>query len=300
MRILSKDQFSFLFGKHTGEPFYVEPGEIFSVETRDCFEDRIKKPNDLENREIFNFIMSHRNPVTGPIYIKGAEPGDVIKVNLKEIKLADQVVTCIGDAIDEDPHRIFPVCKALIYKVHEGKIMINKNISLPINPLVGTIGTAPKEECISSEKQGNFGGNMDCEDIKIDSTLWLPVFIEGALLSLGDVHALQGDGEVGMPFEVAATVILSVDIVKGYSKNMKWPRVENVENIATIVSDKTFEKAAVESHREMMHWLKEEYGCNDEDAFTLLNMVAHPRVCQFVCPQVTVRCVLPKKFLPKK
>jgi len=299
MRILNKNQFSFLFGKRTGEPFYVEQGEVFSVETRDCFEDRIKKPNDLEDSEIFDFIMSHRNPVTGPIYIKGAEPGDVIKVNLKEIKLANQVVTCIGDAVDEDPHRIFPESKALIYKVHEGKIMINKNILLPINPLVGTIGTAPKEEYISSEKQGNFGGNMDCEDIKIGSTLWLPVFVKGALLALGDVHALQGDGEVGMPFEAASTVTLSVDIERNRFKNMKWPRVENKENIATIVSSKTFEKAAVESHREMMYWLQEEYNFNEAEAFTLLNVVAHPRVCQFVCPQVTVRCVLPKKYLPK-
>jgi amidase len=300
MRILNKDRFSYLFGENTGEPFYVKTGETFSVETQDCFGDRIKKPNDLENREIFDFIMSHRNPVTGPIYIEGAEPGDIIKVNLKEIKLANQVVTCIGSAIDVDPHRIFPVCKALIYKVNDGKIMINKNTSLPIDPLVGTIGTAPKEECISSIKQGNFGGNMDCEDVKIGSTVWLPVFVKGALLGLGDVHALQGDGEIGMPFEVASTIKLSIDINHNRFKGIKWPRVENKENIVTIVSSNTFEKAAVESHREMMDWLQEEYNFNEVDAFTLLNMVAHPRACQIVCPEVTVRCVLPKKYLPKK
>lgn len=300
MRLLNKDRFSYFFGKDTGELFYVEPGEIFSVETRDCYVDKIKKPDDLENSEIFDFIMSHQNPVSGPIYIKGAEPGDVIKVHLKEIKLANQVTTCIGAAMGEDPHRIFPICKALIYEVYEGKIMMNRDISLPIDPLVGTIGVAPKHECISSEKQGNFGGNIDCQDVKIGSTLWLPVFIEGALLSLGDVHALQGDGEVGTPFEAAATVTLSVDIVKGYSKNMKWPRVENEKNIATIVSSKTFEKAAIEAHREMMYWLQEEYNFNEVDAYVFLNMVAHTRVCQFVCQQVTVRCVLPKKFLPQK
>lgn len=299
MRILNRNQFSYYFGKNIGEPFHVKPGETFSVETLDCMENKIKKPCDLENREIFNFIMSYRNPVTGPVYIEGAEPGDAIKIHLKNIKLADQVVTCIGDAIECDPHRIFPMSKALIYKVYEGKIMINKDISLPINPLVGTIGVAPKGECINSRKQGNFGGNMDCADVKMGSTLWLPVFNEGALLSLGDVHAIQGDGEIGMPFEAAATITLSVDIVKNPSKNMKWPRVENIENIATIVSDKTFEKAAIASNREMMYWLQEEYGFNEIDAFTFLSTISHVKACQLPEAQATVRCVVSKKYLPK-
>ena len=140
---------------------------------------------------------------------------------------------------------------------------------------------------------------MDCADVKMGSTLWLPVFNEGALLSLGDVHAIQGDGEIGMPFEAAATITLSVDIVKNPSKNMKWPRVENIENIATIVSDKTFEKAAIASNREMMYWLQEEYGFNEIDAFTFLSTISHVKACQLPEAQATVRCVVSKKYLPK-
>ncbi len=299
MRIVNRNQFSYYFGKETGEPFYIKSGEEFSVETRDCFEDKIKQPEDLENPEIFEFIMSNRNPITGPIFIEGSEPGDTLQIHIKDIALANRVLTLIGWDVEEDPHRIFPQKKALFYEVLDGKIAINKNISLAIDPLVGTIGVAPKGECIKSEKQGNFGGNMDCSEVKIGSTLWLPVFVEGGLLGLGDVHAIQADGEVGMPFEVSATVVLSVDLIKGRKKSMKWPRAESSDNISTIVSDKTFEKAAFEAHREMMHWLQEDYRWNNEDIFTLLNMVAHPRVCQFVCPSVTVRCSLSKKYLPQ-
>jgi acetamidase/formamidase len=114
---------------------------------------------------------------------------------------------------------------------------------------------------------------------------------------MGDIHAAQADGEVGMPFETASTVVLSVDLVKNRPESMKWPRVETRDHRVTIAVDKTFEAAAVESQREMMRWLQEDYGWSNEDIFIFLNMVADPRVCQFVCPSVSVRCCLPKRYI---
>jgi amidase len=298
MRILGKDRLSYYFGEDTGEPFYVQPGEIFGIESKDCFEEVLQKPEDLENPTTFDFVINHRCPVTGPVYVKNAEKGDLLRVDIKEINIADKVVTCIGPEMEEDPHRLFPKNRAIFYEVKDNMIAINEDLVITIKPMVGTIGVAPKDERLLSFKQGKHGGNMDCSEVRAGSSLYLPVFVEGGLLALGDIHAIQADGEVGMPFEVSGTVVLSVDLIKERPATMHWPRLENDKYRITLVSEKTFEVAAIESQREMLRWLREDYGWNNEDIFIFLTMVADPRVCQFACPLVTVRCVLPKKYLP--
>jgi acetamidase/formamidase len=164
--------------------------------------------------------------------------------------------------------------------------------------MIGTIGTAPEREGLSALTLGRHGGNIDSPDICAGNTLFLPVFKEGALLHLGDVHAIQGDGEINAaPVEVPAECTLTVDVIKG--KSITWPRIESPEYIITIGISKPLDDALKIATKEMVFWLKEEYGFDIWDASLLITSLAKVRVCGVGNPLISVTINFPKKYLIK-
>jgi amidase len=282
----------------------IPPGETVVVETEDAFAGKIKSESDLPTEKV---EMPYANPVTGPIYVEGAAKGDVLTVEIKDIRpRSSQGATCLipgfGGLTGTASTRL--LCENLpaftkVCPIKGGEIHFGERVVLPYQPMIGTIGTAPELEAISSMTPGSHGGNMDCPDVCIGNRLLLPVFVEGGLLFMGDVHAVQGDGEVcGVAVEIPAEITATVGVVKG--RKIAWPRIESSGEIMAIGSAKPMEDAARIAFTELILWLERDYGFDRLEAYMLCTQVAKVRLAQMVDPLYTVVAKFPKKYLPKK
>jgi len=309
MRRLTKDKFSYVFSPFVEPAYTVKPGETFIVETMDWTSDRLKTEADLPKlleSPVLKGSQPLMNPITGPIYIEGAKPGDVLVVDIKDIKVAETGSVMVLPGYGLLPYD-FKEPKARIVPIRDGKVIFSDKISFPIKPFPGTIGTAPEREAISTFYNGHYGGNMDCADLTIGSRLYLPVFTKGALFGLGDVHASQGDGELITAVEVAAEVALTLNLIKG--KPITRPRFETAELMGVIVGYRPFIEGMQIALRELINWLGD-YGLTPEEAYMLCAM-SHTftvRVCQMyqiTFPQFppypcALRVAISKDVLPKK
>ncbi|MBS7645784.1 acetamidase/formamidase family protein, partial [Candidatus Bathyarchaeota archaeon] len=244
------------------------------------------------------------NPLTGPIRVKGAERGDTLIVDIKRIRSTiGQGATYIAPStryissipllrlLDVELPHMTRICP-----IKGRKVYFSDKIMLPFKPMIGTIGVAPEFEAVSSRFPGPHGGNMDIPDIGIGSRLHLPVYVEGALLYLGDVHAAQGEGESpsGVAIEMPAEVTLTVDVIK--DKVVTWPRLETSKYIGTIVAtgtNRTLEDAVKTAFIELVFWLEKEYGFNRWDAYQLCTQVSKVRLGNLW----TVSVEFPKRYL---
>jgi len=278
----------------------VGPGEAVQIDTFDCFGDIIRPGKDLaealkEGVEVFH------NVATGPVYIEGAEPGDTLVVEILEFELPGLGATttipgfgALEGWLTETP--------ALTWfsEIEDGKATFRLGDSRPvridIHPFVGTIGVAPASESIPTTTPGRHGGNMDVPDVCKGNTLKLPVAVKGALFSLGDVHAVQGDGEIcGTAVEVPAVVTVRFGLEKG--RKIEWPRIESPDEVITVCSAKPLEDAARLAFREMIKWLETDYAVDQYDAYMLLSLTATARIAQIVDPLYTVVVKLQNKYL---
>ncbi|UCH57101.1 MAG: acetamidase/formamidase family protein, partial [Candidatus Bathyarchaeota archaeon] len=241
------------------------------------------------------------NPVTGPLEVEGAEPGDTLVVEILDIEMPGQGTIAIFPGFGSlegwlnlmEPRR--KTCEIedekIIYPTDDGR-----TLEIPADPFVGTIGVSPEVEAITSLSPGRHGGNMDCPDIRPGNRLLLPVFRPGALFKLGDVHAVQGDGEIcGVAIEIDAVVTLRFALEK--DRLINWPRIESPGEIMTVGSARPLEDAARQAFREMVDWMASDYGWVKEDAYMFLSLVAKARIAQLVDPLYTVVAKLPKRYL---
>jgi acetamidase/formamidase len=171
---------------------------------------------------------------------------------------------------------------------------------IPMAPFLGCLGVAPgASEARSTVVPGDFGGNMDCPEVKAGNTVILPVRVKGAMLSFGDGHYAMGDGEItGTAVEGAMDVELVVDLVKG--KAPAWPRIENAEWIMTVGAGRPLEDAARVAFKEMVGWVKELTGLADLDAYQFVSQAARAPIVQLVDPEYTVLVKVEKKRLPAR
>lgn len=245
------------------------------------------------------------NPVSGPIFVERAQNGDTLAVHIGEIKIPErgwsgfrpEWVYWDTRGIKQ-PSPTVKICKIkngmVQYPLKDGSV-----IEMAARPFIGTIGTAPLTEGIIAMNAGRHGGNMDCNDVCEGNTLFLPVFVEGGLLHLGDVHAIQGDGELnGAPVEVSSQCRLSVDVLKG--KTISCPRLETSTSIMTIGIGRPVDEALKMASAEMVEWLCHDYGFDIWDASHLQSLVANARICAAGDLDKCVALVLPKKYLRKK
>jgi len=240
------------------------------------------------------------NPVTGPIYIEGAEPGDTLAVKIMDIELPEwggsSIIPGFG-ALEGWLNQMEPRTKIsyikdgkITYKTDHGKV-----IEFDADPFIGTIGVSPAYEAIQTLAPGPHGGNMDCPDIRPGNTLYLPVTQKGALFGLGDVHAAQGDGEIcGTAVEIHAAVTVEFKVIK---KTIAWPRVESEDMIMTVCSARPLEDAARLAYRELINWMVTDYGWDRDDAYMFLSLAMKSRIAQIVDPLYTVVAKINKTLL---
>ena len=266
-------------------------GDTMCFETLDCFGCQLKSEDQL----LGGLDWSNINPATGPLFVEGAEPGDVLKVEILKIQLDDHGVMVDGPgsgvtgvAVTSESTKILPVS--------DGMVKFNEKLSFPICPMIGVIGTAPAEEGVDTGTPGPHGGNMDCTRIGEGATLYLPVNVEGALLAMGDLHALMGDGEVEVcGVEIAGAVTVRVTVLKNCA--LPTPFLVNKEAAMAIFSAESLDDAAVGATMSMHSFLMKELHMNEHEAGMLLSVVGNLRICQIVDPEKTCRMELPLSIM---
>jgi acetamidase/formamidase len=166
--------------------------------------------------------------------------------------------------------------------------------------MLGRLAVAPSgAEAFGGLWPGNFGGNMDSSDAREGTTVYLPVFHDGALFYFGDVHALQGDGEIiGSGLETTADVTLQFDLIKG--RRIRWPRMEDADDIMVAGSVRPLVDAFRIAQVELIEWLVEDYGFDRMEAYQVVSQAGHSRIANVVDPNYTVMAKFPKKLLPPK
>lgn len=281
----------------------IKPGETIVLEVEDACSGQIKRVGDQRDRG----EIPYGNPVVGPIYVEGASVGDTLSISIKEVKPMTGKGTTYLSEFNELYVAGIPLLKFLgvslpykskICEIRDGRVYFNRDLALPYQPMIGTIGVAPnlEEESISSAVlPGRHGGNMDLPDVCPGSILYLPVFHDGALLYVGDAHAVQGEGEIsGTAVEMPAEVEIEMSLIEGESVNC--PRIETegeVMFVATTSGVGTLEDAIRTAYFELIIWMEEEYGLNRFDGLMLCSQVGRIRVGNLW----TVAAKIGKKYL---
>jgi amidase len=280
---------------HTADPqnkpvLSIKSGDTVIFDCKDAFNQAIQHSTDLPDK----LYMDHVNPATGPVYVEGALPGDTLEVHIKKIKLAKQGSCCIipnfGYLADQ-----FPTGWTRIIPIKDGYAEFANNIHIPISPFPGTIIVAPAMGSFSTLTPNTYGGNMDSKACQEGTIVYLPVFVEGACFAVGDVHAVQGDGEVcGTAVEIDAKV--TIQLVVNKEKKITRPHYETEEAYMTTAWADTLDEAAKLALEDMITWLVEEKHMDRYDAYALCSCAVDLRISQVVDITPGVRAVLPKNI----
>jgi len=269
----------------------VVSGTTLTIETYDCFQNQIRS----NETEINSIDWNQINPATGPIFVETAQPGDILSVKIEKIELGDEGVMTVGPDLGVMGHRLDKF-EAKMIPIQNGKAIFNEKIEIPLNPMIGVIGVAPEGDPVSCGTPGHHGGNMDTKLITEGATLYFPVFTEGALFGLGDLHAAMGDGEVGVSgIEIPAKVTVTLNVIKGHS--LKNPLLISDEGIATIVSAPTLDEAAKTAVEEMIDLLLPHTDLTLNHLTMLMSAVGQSQISQIVDPLLTSRFFVPKWIL---
>lgn len=296
MKIIKEHVFYSFTGNNAPAMTVDAPAQI-DFETMDCFGNQLRNPEDVMEEIDWDRI----NPATGPVFVNGAEPGDTLKVTINSIKLNEKGTVCclaeegtLGDRIEGSHTRVVQVSDGMVhYMTGNGK-----QIDIPLKPMIGVIGVAPADGLdINTGTPGKHGGNMDTTMIGEGAVLYFPVAVEGALFGFGDLHAVMGDGEIGVSgLEIPADVNVTLEVIKG--KAPEYPVLETADDFAVIVSKGTVDQACQRATELMQEMLQERTDLPFEDIVMLMSLVGNLQVCQIVDPEKTVRFVFPKKYIP--
>ena len=306
--ITEKEQgkYHYVYGPYANPVIHVEPGAVITVETHDAFEGKIKKTTDKPSK-ILNF--PYLNPQNGPIYVEGAKKGDTLAVYIKSIKPRGKQpvgTTClipdfgglVGTADTAMLNSPLPEkVKKLV--IDKKGVHWSKKLTLPYEPFIGTIGTSPEIEAITSLQPDYYGGNMDVPDVATDTVIYLPINKDGAYLYLGDCHAAQGDGELcGVAIEHPTTTTIQVDLIK------KWkisnPRLENDRFYMSIGSGRPMEDATRRAYKDLINWMVSDWGYDKLEAYFLLTQCGRVRLGNMVDPKYSIGASISKDIISKR
>lgn len=288
MTILEKSQYQYTFDPLARPAARAVSGEAVVFRTRDCYEDQINE----DGKDFARLDMRRGNPATGPLYVEGARPGDTLKIEILDIACGDHGCMCLRPGAGifevEGSHcRVFPL--------ENGTVDLD-GLSLPLRPMIGVIGTAPASS-MDTHTPGEHGGNLDVRELGTGSVLFLPVAVPGALLSLGDLHALQGDGESAIcGMEVSGEVTLRATVVPGWSE-LPTPFLVTEDAVFTLAADESLDVCSVAAARKMHRFLMGTCGLSDARAAMLLSLAGQLRISQVVNPRKGCRMEFPRSLL---
>ncbi|GJQ21810.1 MAG: amidase [Bacteroidia bacterium] len=302
-----KEDLRFTFGGHP-PVMTLKPGTTLETWTEDCYDGAVKSPTEIPTQVA---PLGRDNPQTGPFYIEGAEPGDILVVHILDLSPAkDHGISShypgFGALTGTEYTALltpFLPEKLWWYEVDRKRNVVRTTmgshvVEIPMSPFLGGIGIAPQRgEVRWTVTPEAFGGNMDYWEIKKGATVYLPIHVSGALLQFGDGHLAQGEGEIiGTAVESSLNVRLKVDVIKG--RTIAWPRVENDEYLMATGSYRPLEDAVRIAYKELIDWLVTDYGLDRMDAYQLCSQVGVLDIAQVVDPNYTAVAKIHKKYLP--
>jgi len=289
--LISKNRSIYAMDKAHDPVLYADSGSTVIFETIDAFGGQITEPGQT----LQNLNWEQVNPATGPLYVRDAMPGDVMRIDILDIEVHPLgIMAAIPGAGLFAGEKFSPTIKFV--PLHGGYAQISDKLKVPLKPMIGVIGVAPSGEPEPCGVPGSHGGNMDNARLQKGTTLYLPVFVPGALLAVGDLHALQGDGEVMVTgIECGGTVTLRVSVLKGES--IVNPRHEDEEYFYTIASHVDLLQAVRQAAADMRQIVMQELGLSFEEAGMLISAVGDAQICQVVDPKLTARFAMPRAIL---
>jgi len=266
MRVLSKQRAVYEIGPKTVAAYTVDLGEIFVVETRDAMDGQIPADGTC----VAQVDASRANPMTGPIQIRGLEPGQTAAVHILDLTVDD------AGWMSSSP-------TGLINPVRDGYVEFLPGVRLPLSPMAGVIGLAPPTGSYTGKDVGPYGGNYDNKLVGAGATVFMRAHVPGGNLVLGDVHALQADGECsGTGVEIGARFTLRVDAIeKGLSP---WPYILRDGVLSTLGAAEELRQACDIATREMSRIVAAASGLDETVSRMFLSLMADVHVGQFVCP----------------
>lgn len=256
-----------------------------------------------------NPVSPGGNPQTGPFYIEGAEPGDTLAVHLDRLvpnRSYGYTATVVAPNV-VDPWYVRKLPEGgraeWAVDVEQGVAVLVSpetrlgGLTVPLDPMLGCFGVAPAGgQAISCATSGQHGGNMDYRGFRSNVTAYFPVFVPGALLHVGDGHAVQGDGEiVGTGIEISFDVQFTVRLLKG--KRSQWPRGENETHLFTVGNARPLDQCVQHATTEMLQWLETDYGLDPLGANILLGQCVEYDMGNIFDPAYTMVCKVAKKWL---
>ena len=284
----------------------VKPGDIVETQT-------FSKPGDYYDPDVAGPWPGE----VGPFYVEGAAPGDTLVVRIlkltpnRDVAVSNVTRTSISAVAGDARTRMLnePLQeRRFLWRLDRRRMVgildlprsASKRIELPLGPMLGRVAVAPAgEEAWGGLWPGDFGGNMDASDVREGTTVYLPVFHEGAYFYFGDFHALQGDGEIaGSGLESTADVTFQFDVQKG--RSIRWPRLEDATHIMVAGSVRPLSDALRIAYVELIDWLVADYGFERMEAYQVASQAGVVRVANMVDPNYTVIAKFPKRSLPAR
>jgi len=275
---------------------WVEPGETFVAETELCSGGWLQSVDDVWRPA----VASRGNP-TVCVGVAGADRNHMLSVTIEDIVVDEVGYTAFSPGVTPFPDWIRRKAWGIVTRtvpIRDGFVHWHDRLRIPIDPMIGTLGTAPEFESLSNGRNGPYGGNMDAQEVRRGTTVYLPVYVPGAVLHIGDVHAVQGDGEIncGGGIECRSEVTLTVDLHPKPDR-MTWPRMSDSTHIMTVGCARPAEDAFRHGVQDLIYWMADEYGFREDLAHLLLGQVLEARCTQFVDPTYTYICKIGKEFL---
>jgi acetamidase/formamidase len=295
---LTSDQTHNRFSRTIPPVLRVPSGAVIEVRTEEASDRQITPESTAETLATLDFDPIH--PLTGPVFVEGAEPGDVLAVTLHEIEVGDwgwvAVVPGFGFLAED-----FPTPYLKTFKLEKGTrtVTFADGIQIPLQPFAGVMGVAPATDSLLSTipPRAN-GGNMDNRHLIEGTIVYFPIFVQGALFSIGDTHAAQGDGEVsGTAIEAPMRIVYEVRVIKG-GRKLPEPQYETDEFYAVTAFGTTLDEAARKATHYMIDYLVEARGLDRTEAYVLCSLAGDLKISEVVdVPHVLVSMHMPKSVL---
>ena len=294
----TRDTLFFETGPDNAPTLEVEPGERFQVETQMNAGPWLDTHPDGEK---LRRKVSGPNPSSGCIRVRGAQPGQMLSVTVNDIRLGDTGFTRFRGSTGALPGWLgasaIGECSRVV-EIRDNRVLWSDSLALDVRPMLGFVGVAPPMERHHNGWGGYWGGNMDIQEMCAGATVHLPVYVPGALLHIGDMHAIQGDGEIcgagGIESEGVAEITCSLG---PEPPSMDYPRIENETHIIAVGMARPAEDAFRLALTNLLRWMEESYGFDRRDAFLLLGQVLEARCTQFVNPTFTYVAKVARRYL---
>src|SRR5882672_12807054 len=276
--VVPRDEIVWAFGPELEPVLEVEPGAVVRFETNDCFTGQITSEDDL----VTEIDFARVNSATGPVAVKGSEPGDSLVAEIIDVRPIEVGFACLipgfGQLIDQVEA---PVTR--LFRVEDGWIQMNEHVRFPARPMVGVVGVATDGETLSNGLAGRHGGNLDDHLHGKGAKIFFPVRQPGGMFAVGDMHASMGDGEVCFTgVEIAGEVDIRLDVLKG--KQGTWPVTELPDRWIPHATADDYADALRLVSDEAARLLVDEWGFTMEDAFIFLSVACDAGVAQACKP----------------